>query len=154
MSDIAFLLLIFFIVAATIDVDTGIGLTLPEYKPDEAPARVQKSRVIEIKILKDSLLLNGAITTKEFIQNFVSNKIREEINTSNDEKPVTLLLFDKKSVYNKYIEILDRVKFAYKTVQDDYSKKFYSKSFRLLSENDKAEVLSKIPVYITVGEMP
>lgn len=32
MSDITFLLLIFFLVATVIEVDTGIGLNLPEYK--------------------------------------------------------------------------------------------------------------------------
>lgn len=31
-SDITFLLLIFFLVATVIEVDTGIGLNLPEYK--------------------------------------------------------------------------------------------------------------------------
>lgn len=33
MADISFLLLLFFLVSTVIDVDTGIGLTLPEYTP-------------------------------------------------------------------------------------------------------------------------
>ena len=39
MADIAFLLLLFFLVATVIDVDTGLGLTLPEYNEDVTHCR-------------------------------------------------------------------------------------------------------------------
>ena len=44
MSDIVFLLLLFFLVSTTIDVDTGIGLTLPEYVPIEEQVFVPLSK--------------------------------------------------------------------------------------------------------------
>ena len=37
MADIAFLLLIFFLVTTTMDVDTGISRKLPEKQPPDAP---------------------------------------------------------------------------------------------------------------------
>ncbi len=40
-ADLAFLLLLFFLVSTTIDVDTGIGLTLPEYVPPEEQVKVE-----------------------------------------------------------------------------------------------------------------
>ena len=40
MADITFLLLLFFLVTTNIDVDTGIGLNLPEYIPEDRKAHV------------------------------------------------------------------------------------------------------------------
>ncbi len=44
MADITFLLLLFFLVTTNIDVDTGIGLTLPEYVPPEEQELVPLSK--------------------------------------------------------------------------------------------------------------
>ena len=63
MADIAFLLLIFFLVATVIDVDTGIGLTLPEYvPPDEIEeVKVDPDRMAALLINETGdVLLDGA----------------------------------------------------------------------------------------------
>ena len=44
MADITFLLLLFFLVTTNIDVDTGIGLVLPEYVPPEERVDVPISK--------------------------------------------------------------------------------------------------------------
>ena len=59
MADLAFLLLIFFLIAAVIDVDSGIGLNLPKYT-EEPPSPVSEDRFAGI-------LINAAtisVTTK------------------------------------------------------------------------------------------
>ncbi len=49
-ADLAFLLLLFFLVSTVIDVDTGIGLTLPEYIPPDqiTNVKVDKDRMAAI----------------------------------------------------------------------------------------------------------
>lgn len=153
MSDIAFLLLIFFIVAATIDSETGLGLTLPEYKPDEAPSQVEKSRVTEIRIFPDSLLLNGIPSDLTSIEEVVSTRAKESINLSGEEKYIVLILSNISTKYHKYIEVLDQVKMAYRSVQDDYSRTKYGTVFKVLNETQKADVIEKVPVLISIGEI-
>ncbi|GJQ33634.1 MAG: hypothetical protein HBSAPP04_24730 [Ignavibacteriaceae bacterium] len=153
MSDIAFLLLIFFIVAATIDVDTGISLSLPAYDPKEAPAQVERSRVIEVKIVSEEILLNGSATSVSELVNVVASKARESVKLPEEEKPVTLILYSGKVPYGKYISVLDNVKRGYRVVQDEISRQEFGRSYRTLSEEERSTVSTKVPVLITVGEL-
>ena len=47
MADIAFLLLIFFLVTTTINSDKGVSLTLPEIS-DEPPKKLNQDRILNI----------------------------------------------------------------------------------------------------------
>ncbi len=153
MSDIAFLLLIFFIVAATIDIDTGISLSLPEYNPQEAPAQIEKKRVTEIKILPNEITLNGASASPGDIFSVVSSKAREAVGFADEDKPVTLLLYSGEVPYSKYITALDQVKRGYRVIQDEIARKEFGKPFKTLTEEEKSTISAKVPVLITVGEL-
>lgn len=153
MSDIAFLLLIFLIVAATIDIDTGISLSLPEYKPEESPAQVEKSRVIEINIVKDSVFLNGEPVSSNGLYTSILDRVRESREIPDDSKPVSLIRYSDETLYQKYIVVLDNVKRAYKNVQDETAKEKFGKSFKNLSEEEKNTITKIVPVYITVAEL-
>lgn len=61
MADIAFLLLIFFLVTTTMDMDSGILRKLPPPVPeDQDPPDVPENRVYKVKVnFKDQLLVNG-----------------------------------------------------------------------------------------------
>ena len=59
MADIAFLLLIFFLVTTTMDVDSGIARKLPEKPPLDAPPPpiIKERNVLQVIINKDDALL-------------------------------------------------------------------------------------------------
>ena len=79
MADIAFLLLIFFLVTATMDVDSGLKRRLPPLPAKEqAATEVSRRNVFEILInSQDELLINGTHGTVEAIRkqviDFISN---------------------------------------------------------------------------------
>ena len=58
MADIAFLLLIFFLVTTTIDVDTGIGMVLPPKLEDEVePPPVRERNMLKILVNDQGMVL-------------------------------------------------------------------------------------------------
>jgi len=85
MADIAFLLLIFFLVTTTMDVDTGIVRKLPPYQPDteeKGPEINERNVFVVLVNSSDQLLVEGNIgsiatlreDTKEFLRNAYNNK--------------------------------------------------------------------------------
>ena len=81
MADIAFLLLIFFLVTTTIDTDRGISIRLPPMPEENQPEndiRIKERNVMKVLVnANDQLLVNGELLnvkdlkrrTKEFIDN-------------------------------------------------------------------------------------
>ena len=56
MADIAFLLLIFFLVTTTMDVDSGISKKLAEKPPkDYVPPKIKMKNIFEISINKNNI---------------------------------------------------------------------------------------------------
>ncbi len=72
MADIAFLLLIFFLVATTMDTDTGITRLLPpmpENDEQEQEVKVNKRNVLVVLINKnDDLMVGGQIMDKAYLK--------------------------------------------------------------------------------------
>jgi len=155
MADIAFLLLLFFLVSTTIDVDTGIGLTLPEYIPPEqqefAPMSKDRMAALLINAAGDVLLNNEQITVNQ-IKEKLKPRIISKINLPKKKKLVVSVKTDRKTNYNVYIQVLDQVKGAYFEVRNEYSRETYGRPFKDLTEEEQKDVRSKIPIIISIAE--
>ncbi len=156
MADIAFLLLLFFLVATTIDVDTGIGLTLPEYIPPEEQefAPLSKDRMAAILVNADGeILLNNEIITVPQIEEKLKPRIEAKINEPKKKKLVVSIKTDRKTPYNVYIQVLDAVKKTYFEVQEEYARTKYGKGLDDLTEEELNDVKkNKIPIIISLAE--
>ena len=103
LADIAFLLLIFFLVTTTIDVDTGIGLTLPDGKETPIPAKNIANLLINQE--GEILLDNGTIQINEL------NRLARQRLTDNPNL-IFSVKTDKKTKYRIFIQVLDELKIA------------------------------------------
>jgi biopolymer transport protein ExbD len=155
MADIAFLLLIFFLVATVIDVDTGIGLTLPEYIPPEEieEVKVDPDRMAAILINETGeVLLDGKPISLFQIKNTLKPRIISKIDLPKKKKLIVSLKTDRKTVYNAYISALDQIKMAYFEVRDEYSNSRFGSKLNDINEEAQKDVKDAIPIIISLAE--
>jgi biopolymer transport protein ExbD len=152
MADIAFLLLIFFLVATVIDVDTGIGMTLPEIS-DLDPPPVSKDRMAAVLINENNdVLLDGKPISLFQIKVTLKPRIVSKIELPKRKKLIVSLKTDRKTVYNAYISALDQIKMAFFEVRDEYSNSRFGMKYNDLSEVAQKEVKDAIPIIISLAE--
>jgi len=153
MADIAFLMLIFFLVATVIDVDTGIGITLPEFVEDVETVEVSRDRMAAVLINENGdVLLDGAVISIPQISKTLKPRIESKIELPANKKLIVSVKTDRKTNYNRYIQALDQVKLAYFEVRDDYAQKRFGTKFIKLNEASQVEIRDKVPITISLAE--
>jgi len=155
MADIAFLLLIFFLVATVIDVDSGIGLTLPEYIPPEEQelVKVDPDRMAAILINETGdVLLDGQPISLFQIKNTLKPRIQSKIELPSNKKLIVSLKTDRKTVYNAYIQALDQVKLAFFEIRDEYSNAKFGNKYNDLAEEEQKLIKDAVPIIISIAE--
>ena len=155
MADIAFLLLIFFLVSTVIDVDTGIGLTLPEYIPPEEQefVKLSKDRLANVLINENGdVLLDGDVTSLPQIGKKLKERIESKIDVPSNQKLIVSVKTDRNTTYNLYIQALDQIKSAYYEVRNQFAQRRFGSRVKDLNEEQMGIVKDKIPIIISIAE--
>ncbi len=104
LADIAFLLLVFFLVTTTIDTDKGLSLALP---PKGETKEVRKKNIANILInAEGQVMLNEEPIEITMIRERARQMLRENPNLIFSVKT------DRKTKYQVYIKVLDQLKQA------------------------------------------
>ena len=104
MSDIAFLLLVFFLVTTTISLDKGISLILPA---EGNELEVNKNNIVNVLINdRGKVLLDDQPTQIKDIKRKAIDRIKA------NNKVIFSVLTNKRTKYKSYIEVLDQLKQA------------------------------------------
>jgi biopolymer transport protein ExbD len=172
MADIAFLLLIFFLVTTTMDVDMGIIRKLPQpLPPDVKPEKINERNVFQVLVNSaDMLLVNGKRTNiknlrldaKDFLKarpmeepaGYPQNKIEEIdlLGPTWKSKGVISLQNDRGTSYDMYIQVQNELAAAVRELRDEMSQQKFGKKFADL-DVEKSKAISKaIPVAISEAE--
>tara|TARA_X000000368_G_scaffold322485_1_gene259613 strand:+ start:3437 stop:3835 length:399 start_codon:yes stop_codon:yes gene_type:complete len=104
MADIAFLLLVFFLVTTTIDMDKGVGIILPA---EGQEIEINKKNILNCLISASGAVLLGGEPVE--MKN-LSRKVQEEIKKNNNL--IISVKAHEKAEYDVYIEVLDQLKTA------------------------------------------
>jgi len=168
-ADIAFLLLIFFLVVTTISVDKGLLRKLPEISESQkAPVIHERDLMVILINANDEIMVEG---TKRNLAEIKDLTIKYLTNPTNNEKlpdkepkifphvgeiyvskAIISLQNDRSTSYGKYIEVMNEIIAAGNAVKNDFSLSHFGKPYEQLDKQNKEIVKKAIPVMISEAE--
>ena len=180
MADIAFLLLIFFLVATTMNVDTGLMRMLPPMPPEnqkQEDVKVKERNLFLVLVSGSGNIMVGTpnhqeITdlrqikdrTKEFILNPMDDenlpeKKDTEIELADGSKwvypesqGVVSLQTDRNTDYQVYIQVQNELTRAFNEVRDEVAMQKFGKKFSELEKADRDVISKAVPMKISEAE--
>ena len=171
MADIAFLMLIFFLVTTTMDVDAGLQRRLPPMPTDEKQetAEINRRNILVVLINPqdrisaagqpiDLIMLNEKI--KEFIlnpnddPNLPEKEVKEIENFGPFpvSKGVVSLQSERFTGYNAYLKVQNELVKAFNQVREEFAMQHYGKAFKNLNEIQREVVIAAYPQNISEAE--
>ncbi len=149
MADIAFLLLLFFLVATSIENPIGIRVVLPEYS--ESSVEIDERRVLTVQINKyDEVSVEHASVSVQSISEKVSDHIRQRL--SINQQPILSLVTDTSATYATYITVYDEIKSAYHTLRDQAALARYDVDYDQLNKEERAVIKKLVPMIISESD--
>lgn len=121
MADIAFLLLIFFLVTTTIANDKGLTLQLPPNPDDiqQQDIRIPERNIFKIlinssdKLLVENEPMDDPGEIREMVKEFVLNNGANPDLSDSPEKAIVSIKTNRGTSYEKFIEVYNQVQGAY-----------------------------------------
>ncbi|MFV0290993.1 MAG: biopolymer transporter ExbD [Mangrovibacterium sp.] len=172
LADIAFMLLIFFLVATTMDVDKGLERRLPPMPPEvdetDAPPIRERNVFVVLVNANNQLLVEGEPmevnqlrdAAKEFMLNpsnsdDLPEKTMKEVEffgTVGITKGVISLQNDRGTSYGTYLAVQNELVGAINELRDELSKKRFGKKFDEILPEEQEAVKVIIPSKISEAE--
>ena len=179
-ADIAFSLLIFFLVATTMNTDTGLARMLPPMPPEnqqQEDIKVKERNLFLVLISGNGAIMAGTPTDQQIIdlrqltdkaKEFVLNpyddanlpeKKDEEIVMPDGSKwvyPVSQgvisLQTTRDTGYQSYIQVQNELTRAFNEIRDEVSEQKFGSKFADLSEEQRSVITKAIPLKISEAE--
>jgi biopolymer transport protein ExbD len=159
LADIAFLLLIFFLVTTTINVDTGIGLVLPPIPDDTEPPPIRERNMLKILVgAQGQILINEEVTSmvevRQKVKDFVMNPLNDPNLSESPDMAIVSIKTDRRTPYNAFVDMLDEVKGAYLELRNQESMARFGIPYRALEQDGVSQrsIRDLIPERISLAE--
>ena len=180
MADISFLLLIFFLVATTMNTDTGLMRMLPPMPPEnqqQEEIKVKERNLFLVLISGSGNIMAGVPgkqeqivlgqlkdMAKEFLTNPMDDenlpeKVDREIDMADGSKwtypvseGVVSLQTTRDTGYQAYIMVQNELTRAFNEVRDDVAQRKFGAKFSELNEDQRNAVSKAVPLKISEAE--
>ena len=153
MADIAFLLLIFFLVTTTIETDSGISRKLPPMEESEEDVVIKQKNIFTVLLNgKDQLLVEDELMDLEELReaaiefldngggtgddacNYCKGK-KDPKSSDNPDKAIISLKNERETSYATYISVQNEIMGAYTHLRNQRSLKLYGISYEEMKSN-------------------
>ena len=161
MADIAFLLLIFYLVTTTMDTDKGINRKLPPIEDElvQDPPPIKERNIFTVLVnsndqllVEDEFLEINELRAKamEFIDNNGDGSCEYckgyGVSSSSDNpvKAVISLQNDRGTSYGMYVKVQNELVAAYEDLRERYAEEEYGRSYRGMDPEEDEEIIKEI----------
>ncbi|MBQ2393515.1 MAG: biopolymer transporter ExbD [Alistipes sp.] len=170
MADVAFLLLIFFLVATTMDIDSGLNRVLPPWSEQQTDAPdIRERNLMLVHVNKyDQIAVQGELVQVSQLKDRAKEWV---LNTSNDanlpekknetidfigEYPVSQgvisLQNDRGTSYEMYIKVQNELTRAFNEIRDELSKAHFGRPYAELDKEQQDAIADAVPMKISEAE--
>lgn len=176
MADIAFLLLIFFLVATTMNVDTGLVRVLPPM-PDpnvkQEDIKVKERNLFLVFVSGSGNIMAGGKTIdvrqlKDAAKEFILNPLNDENLPEKEDKTIDLpdgqkwvypvsqgvisLQNTRDTSYQVYIRVQNELTRAFNEIRDEVAMRKFGKRFGDLDEEQRKVITTAVPLKVSEAE--
>ncbi len=174
MADISFLLLIFFLVTTSMDVNQGLARRLPAPIPPDQKVEdkdINKRNLLVVKINSaNQLMVQGQLMdvkqlrekAKEFIKNEQDNDYLPKLVEEDFGAPIGVIRYTKDHVisvqndvdtqYQAYLDVQNELVAAYNELREECAQKYFHKAYKELEEDQQKQIQKVYPQKISEAE--
>lgn len=158
MADIAFLLLIFFLVTTTIVEDKGVLVKLPPWSNEPPESLQMKTRNVYSVLVnaEDQLLVRGEPMKigdlRDNTKKFISNPQRMPNMAEDPRKAIVSLKNDRGTKYETYLEVYNELKAAYNELRTEMAQRRHGKDFEFCTKLQQKDIRAQLPLVISEAE--
>ena len=174
MADISFLLLIFFLVTTSMDVNQGLARRLPAPVPPDQKVEntdINKRNLMVVKINSaNQLMVQGQLLevkqlrakAKEFIKNENDDATLPKLVEEDFGEPIGVVKYTKDHVisvqndvdtqYQAYLDVQNELVAAYNELRDECARQYFHKGYAELDEDQQKQVQKVYPQKISEAE--
>ena len=174
MADISFLLLIFFLVTTSMDVNQGLARRLPAPIPPDQKIEdtdINKRNLLVVKINSaNQLMVQGQLMdvkqlreeAKKFVKNENDDAFYPKLFEEDFGEPIGIVKYTKEHVisvqndvdtrYQSYLDVQNELVAAYNELRDECAHKYFHKAYNELDEDQQKQVQKVYPQKISEAE--